>query len=219
MFEAAEGLPFLLTTCAWQTTVLLGVGLVATLVLSRRSSRAHHVLLLAILACFAVPPGTVLVEVLNLGAVPEAPRVVQVPVPVADSDLPAPVPVALPTRSMPGPPRRSLPAERSAVLGTSRTLSSPAVASSSSPRITRARGVTVVTWACMLASLLALVRLAHSVIAGRRLVLMARPLCHDGINRAIQLAAKKHQLRTAPVARVSDRIRGPMIWCWNQTRE
>lgn len=54
-------------TCLWQSIVLIAVGLSASFLLRRRSSRAHQVLLLSIVAAVIVPVVSTLVKHYELG--------------------------------------------------------------------------------------------------------------------------------------------------------
>ena len=55
MLEALRPGESILWDYVWQSTVFLGVGLGASVVLARRPARAHRLLVLAILAALAAP--------------------------------------------------------------------------------------------------------------------------------------------------------------------
>lgn len=57
----------LLWTCAWQSTFLAALGLIAAYVFKDRTSRAHQVLVLSIVATLIVPVASMFVKHYKLG--------------------------------------------------------------------------------------------------------------------------------------------------------
>ena len=68
---------FFVRTCLWQSIVLVAVGLAASFLLRRRSSRAHRVLLLSIIAAVIVPIVSALVKQYELGMFVAEPAAMQ----------------------------------------------------------------------------------------------------------------------------------------------
>ncbi len=58
---------FPLSSCVWQSTIFLVVGLVSSFILRHRSARAHQVLFLAMIAAVIVPIMSILVKHYELG--------------------------------------------------------------------------------------------------------------------------------------------------------
>ena len=70
---------FSLSSCVWQSTIFIVVGLVGSFILRHRSSRAHQVLLLAMMAAVIVPIMSILVKHYELGVFVAEPVVIQSP--------------------------------------------------------------------------------------------------------------------------------------------
>jgi len=68
---------FSLSSCVWQSTIFLVVGLVGSFILRHRSARAHQVLFLAMIAAVIVPIMSILVKHYELGMFVAEPVVIQ----------------------------------------------------------------------------------------------------------------------------------------------
>ena len=68
---------FPLSSCVWQSTIFIVVGLVGSFILRHRSSRAHQVLFLAMIAAVIVPIMSILVKHYELGVFVAEPVVIQ----------------------------------------------------------------------------------------------------------------------------------------------
>ncbi len=68
---------FPLSNCVWQSTIFLVVGLLGSFILRHRSSRAHQVLFLAMIAAVIVPIMSILVKHYELGMFVAEPVVMQ----------------------------------------------------------------------------------------------------------------------------------------------
>ena len=75
----------LLWSCLWQSTIFVGIGLGGSFILRHRSSRAHQVLFLSIIAAVIVPLMSILVKHLELGMFVADPAVIQ---PQAEDSMP-----------------------------------------------------------------------------------------------------------------------------------
>jgi hypothetical protein len=68
-----------LWTCVWQSTMFITLGLAGTFLLKHRSSRAHQVLLLSMIAAVIIPAAGLLVKHYELGVFVAEPAVIRLP--------------------------------------------------------------------------------------------------------------------------------------------
>ncbi len=211
--------------CLWQSTLCLGLGWAASWLWKRHPSRAHRILLVAIIAALLTPPLSQVIRQCGWGILERAPD------PPAARGSPAirnaePGPraaaasesaarqdgewsMAAPIESPPVEDRAlqgSLPAPRP---GAGRNGKEPFLA----PAVPL-RGAALGAWCCL--TLLAAARLAAGFIRGRRLVARSRLLRDRALQRAARAASRKFGLRIPPAIRVSAEVESPVIWCWRQ---
>jgi beta-lactamase regulating signal transducer with metallopeptidase domain/protocatechuate 3,4-dioxygenase beta subunit len=212
----------------WQSTLWLAIGLLAGRVWRRRAGRAHLLLILATSAAVVSPLLTATVRRLEWGVLP--------PTPIVASDAPnlkdAPrmlpqepvvsTPVDLPIdvhknsgpdqpASWPVPPAVPTPV---ATIETAESASQPETLRQPwRPQVARLLPL-VLAGLWLAASFLLAIRLAISLLAGRRIAREARETATPQLSAALREAADGLSLATAPHLRVSARVLCPMIWCW-----
>ncbi|MFH1742317.1 MAG: M56 family metallopeptidase, partial [bacterium] len=195
----------LLWSCLWQTTFCLLLGLGAGSLLARRPARAHYLLVIAILACFAAPVTSLVIRHLGWGIFVEKAPVVESrsfrpPPPAPTPAIAEPEPAAI---SSSPPPEPTLPkTERIEQRGTIVPLSIPYKS--------------LLIWAWVFLSVLACVRLVCSLVKGIRIVNRARPVTDPEIQNAVTAVAQQLGLKRIPEAFISDHVAGPLIWCWRR---
>src|SRR5580698_1047115 len=223
----------------WQSTLWLAVGLLAARVWRRRAGRAHLLLVLAMAAAFVSPLLTVIVHRMQWGFLPAPPE--PPPVVVTGTELPAPAAeVHHPDDQLPreraDSPDEFAQSELDSMPGRSTSSIEPEVATSDptareqpqdaettetalepppAPFTWTSRVTAALAAAWSIASLLLLVRLAISLLAGTRIVRTAREETDPQLVAALGEATRALGLRGAPSLRATPHIRCPMIWCWS----
>ncbi len=214
MTNAAGGSIPTLAAIAWQSSVLLALGLAGSLWLGRRPARAHRVLLLAMAAALVAPVAAHVVRVEGWGlwsaaatAQAGSDRTVD-----GSSSLmaAAPSPMAGPTAP---PLLRPTPAAMPSV----RTLPFAASLEPERPATGfRVSAAALVGWTWAGLGLLFFARLAAATVAARRLVREAEPIADDAWRRAAEIAARRLGMPETPELRASASVRCPSIWCWGR---
>jgi len=192
---------FSLSSCVWQSTIFIVVGLVGSFILRHRSSRAHQVLFLAMIAAVIVPIMSILVKHYELGLFVAEPVTIQSPAEdltmgsnygspgiISAENIghkPSPIGDILPS-TMAGSESTTFP-WRSLVLG---------------------------GW--IVASLILAARLLVTFVLGVRLLGRALPLDCQRIEEALNLARAKLGIDKDVNIYSSDSIRSPVIWCWRR---
>ena len=189
-----------------QTTVLLIVGLGASLLWSRRPARAHCVLVLAIGACFLSPVLTLGARSLNWGLFSTQSAHVQPPQINGTDSMLSTSPGDAQLRHLSG-------AEHQQSGGIGFLLPSPDRAAI---RNSMTSWILALSWLWALVVLVGAIRLVHSFLVGQRLVRSAKPLHDSRIERLVAGAAKSLGLDRAPTVLVSHCIACPVIWCWGR---
>ena len=213
----------LLWTFLWQSAAFTTMGLVAAFAFVRRPSRAHHVLLLAIVAAVVVPLATVSVRYLGLGLFAAEPVAIAAPAePIAVNlsasprlDVTEAAPVHLEPRS-----DRSL--EPVSLAETERVDVKPAgprAASYSAPLPTPSQSRqfpwrTVLLFAWAAASAMFTLRLVLKFVVGVRLSKSAIPVESHEVGEATRLAAAEVGIAGSVRLLTNERVHSPMIWCW-----
>jgi beta-lactamase regulating signal transducer with metallopeptidase domain/peroxiredoxin len=193
---------FPLWVCAWQSTVFVVVGLVASFILGRRSSRAHQVLLLSMIAAVIVPIASILVKHYELGVFAAKPTAIK----SQDERW-----VMSDNREATGivaaeePQRQAAPIEE--VVSSSASVSRD-------PEFPW-RFVALCGW--IAASSILAVRLLVSFMLGVHLLGRALPLDCEIIEQAVHLAKVRLGInRDVQVLSSSRDVRSPVIWCWRR---
>jgi len=192
---------FSLSSCVWQSTIFLVVGLVSSFILRHRSSRAHQVLFLAMMAAVIVPIMSILVKHYELGVFVAEPVVIQSPAKdwaTASDYGPPGVLLAENIEHSPGPIEEILPS----TMAVSETTEFPW------------RSVVLYGW--IAASLILFARLLVTFVLGVRLLGRALPLDCQRIEEALNLARAKLGIDKDVMVRSSLGVRSPVIWCWRR---
>jgi beta-lactamase regulating signal transducer with metallopeptidase domain len=190
-----------LSSCVWQSTIFLVVGLVGSFILRYRSSRAHQVLFLAMIAAVIVPIMSILVKHYELGMFVAEPVVIQSPAEdlTGGSNYGAPGIISAENiEHNPGLIEKDLPS---------------ALAGSESAKFPW-RSVMLYVW--IAASLILFARLLVTFVLGVRLLGRALPLHCERIEQALHLAGAKLGIDKDVSIRNSQGVRSPVIWCWRR---
>ncbi|MCH7556100.1 MAG: redoxin domain-containing protein [Planctomycetes bacterium] len=189
----------LLWSCVWQSTIFLVVGLVSSFILRHRSSRAHQVLFLAMMAAVIVPVMSILVKHYELGMFVSEPVVIQSQAEdwVTASNYGASgVILAENIEHKPGLIEKNSP---------------PAITGSESAKFP---WHLVVLYGWIAASLILAARLLVTFVLGVRLLGRALPLDCQRIKEAAYLAKAKLGIDKDVMVRSSRGVHSPVIWCW-----
>ncbi len=192
---------FSLSSCVWQSTIFIVVGLVVSFILRLRSARAHQVLFLAMIAAVIVPIMSILVKHYELGLFVAEPVVIQSPAKdwatASDYDPPG-VLLAENIEHKPGPIDEILPS----TMAVSESAEFPW------------RSVMLYVW--IAASLILAARLLLTFALGVRLLGRTLPLECERIEEALHLARAKLGIDKDVKVRSSRGVRSPVIWCWRR---
>jgi beta-lactamase regulating signal transducer with metallopeptidase domain len=207
-------------TIAWQSTVILALGLVLAWLLRGQAAKAHLALILASTAAVVSPLLTGTVRQLDLGLLTARP--------VAEMDRAdragvAPASPAIERSDLTPIDRVAQPAEVMANPTISPAFEARAVSRAENlpaevPRIWTSRlrelfpAALAVCW--IITSLTLAVRLAVSLLRGRRTAREAGDEANEELRAALRAAADALAVRRVPHLRVSPSTRCPMIWCW-----
>jgi len=193
---------FPLSSCVWQSTIFLVVGLVSSFILRHRSSRAHQVLFLSMIAAVIVPIMSILVKHYELGVFVAEPVVIQSPAEnlgrVGNFGAPGFI-SAEDIEHKPGLIEKDLPS---------------AVAGSENAEFPW-RSVMLYVW--IAASLILFARLVVTFVLGVRLLGRALPLKCGRIEEAVHLARAKLGIDKDVKVHSSRGVRSPVIWCWRRS--
>jgi len=188
---------------ACQSSLVLGVGLLASYVLQRRAGRAGQLLLAAMIAALALLPANIIVRNYNL-ALPANQRPAQAPAqsPVAAEPFTPTAPLAA----------ISVPADPIVI---------PRTIAPSDPSVPQALdGSARIDWnqvllcAWVVVSLALFARLFISFVRGNKVIKYADPIHDATIQRAVEIVRRKLGLATSVDIRSSGQIRTPALWCW-----
>ncbi len=203
----------------WQSTLFLGLGLAASVVLARRAARAHRVLLLSILAALITPVLAATARRCGWGLLSEGAERPASPI-SARAAAPASVDISLPP-----------PAQQHAKLTEAnganrlvgpRVLNTTEIAPIPEPSAVERYGLgsasvrTLVFGSWLILSCLAVIRLVTSLFLSVRLVLWARPVHDATLMAAVDVAGTRLGVIQVPDLRISSRASCPTIWCWNR---
>ena len=187
-------------TCLWQSMVLIVMGLTVSFLLKRRSSRAHQILLLSILAAVIVPVISALVKHYELGVFVAEPVVMQsqLEYQVIESDFSQLGPVAGDFGHEPGPIEGDL---------------APVMAGSQSAPLPWPR---IALYGWIAASLILTIRLLVTFVLGVRLLGQAQSLDCAKMEEAAHSARAKLGIGREVEVYSSRGVRSPVIWCWRR---
>lgn len=195
----------------WQSTAFITAGLAISFAFRRRPCRAHHVLLLSIIAAVIVPIGTTSVKHFGLGLFAGKPVKIHRPaesvanyMPIDNEfDVTGLPPIIHGYTEVAQIKSAPIPAHE---------YSSPAVASSQSYEFPWRK---VLFWSWVTISLILSLRLTFVFAMGVGMLGRVVPTDGTRIREAIRTAGAKlgitHQVRIY----TNDRIRSPIIWCWS----
>ena len=194
-----------LVVVAWQTTVLLTLGIAGILVWRRHPARAHRILLLTVLACFVAPVLTFAVRSLDWGMLGTLPVTSANPATMAETaDTIGPIP--------PG----AAPMITEMVSVDSAAASLPGTATLGGRSIGDYWS-SAWPWLWAIVSLVAVVRFTRALALARRMVSRAAPVDDPTVKSIVAAAAETLGVKAAPTVASSDSIHCPMIWCWRPT--
>ena len=209
---------------AWQSTAVLGIGLLSARLGRPRPSRAHRILASAAVACLVVPPSYLIAGRLDLGLIAaEPPSVAAEPSgPIARgpegtaqalsvSNEFGPHPTSAVSGLAPSRGRMPDPSTADAVVAAPKG-PTPAVAA---VRPSRAIGaVALIAWAVL--SAMGMARLAASFLSGLGVVRRSCPVEDGAIRDASNAAARRLGIAKTPEVRRSNEVRCPAVWCWGR---
>ncbi len=190
----------------FQSTVCIAVGLIASLLLRRRSARAHQVLFLAMIASVAVPAMSMIVRHYELGIFVDKPAVTksqlaEIPiVPIITEHEISPLP-AIPNSYYPDPiePEYSIPAA--------------AVPSEAKAKLPLSA---IMIWSWIIVSTILAARLFVTFILGLRTLRRAFPLDCDKLEKALLIAKDKLGIDKPVDVLAGSTVSSPVIWCWSR---
>jgi len=187
-------------TCLWQSMALVMAGMAASFLLRRRSSRAHQVLLLSIVAAVTVPVVSTLVKHYELGVFVAKPAAApwQLQTEAVAGDFYPSGPIAQDFGYEPGPIEGDLP---------------PVVIVSKSAPLPWTR---VALYGWIAASLVLTTRLLVTFALGVRLLGRAKPLDCKKMEEAVRSVSTRLGIGRAVVVCSSRGVRSPVIWCWRR---
>ncbi len=196
----------------WQSTAFITAGLVISFAFRRRPCRAHHILLLSIIAAIIIPIGTASVKHFGLGlfegkpvTIPQSVEPIVHYMPMNNefhiTELPLLMPVYTGITKIDSTP---IPAYE---------YPSPAVASSKGFEFPWRK---VLLWSWAAASIILILRLAFVFAMGLGLLGQAVPTNSIRIREAIRMAGAKLGITQQVCLYTNNRIRSPIIWCWSK---
>jgi len=187
--------------CVWQSSLCIGLGLLASLIYKGRASRAHRVLLLAMTAAVIVPVISALVKHYELGLF------------VINND-----PIQIEARDLSNvksyAPPEFVASEEMEYTPSAAVTTTPAAAINQPQRI-YIPWRSIVTWGWFILSFILLLRLLVTFILGIRLLGRAESLNCEKIQAAASIARAKLGLSKSVEVYKSSEIRSPVIWCWS----
>lgn len=187
----------------WLSTLLLACGLLAARLWRTHPARGHGVVLLSLLAAVAAPLVSQVVRSGGWGMLSETPVVAttvgsmgsNASLTRVDRKIPPSTPSAREPRTPP--------------LAINHQTASGAAPFDIQQALSRAA-----FWLWIGLTVLALLRLFHSVVAAALLVRRSHSVADAGLSAALASAAAAMGIRTAPQLRTSDKVGCPSIWCW-----
>jgi ankyrin repeat protein/beta-lactamase regulating signal transducer with metallopeptidase domain len=187
-----------LSSCVWQSTLLMVIGLVGSLLLRHRPARAFQVLFLTMIAAVVVPAMTALVKHFELGVFVAEPVTLQ---PIS-MDLYSAVPLKDP-EAMIDPQ-----------VNTKGHLDATLAEGGSTGIYIPWREILLLGW--MTATLALLGRLFVAFMNGVCMIGRSQPDVREHIQQALGRATSRLGVKNKLQIRASGEIHSPMIWCWSR---
>jgi ankyrin repeat protein/beta-lactamase regulating signal transducer with metallopeptidase domain len=191
----------LLWSCVWQSTIFLVVGLIGSFFLRHRSSRAHQVLFLAMIAAVVVPVITTLVHHYKLGIFVAKPDVIE-------RSVGHMVPMGVDHKGEAVTPQDG---DHNA-----HQIEHNSPISAVKQRAVELPWYTVTLWAWIIVSFILAIRLVLTFLMGVRLLNRAGPLDSARIQEALGLAKTRLAIAKDLTILCSEHVRSPVIWCWKR---
>jgi len=191
----------LLWTCVWQSTIIAALGMAISLILKRRSSRAHQVILLSIISAVVVPAASHFVKHYGLGIFATKPIAIQT---LAEDRFPSSHYIA------PEVVQAENTKQESTV---SRETTAPF---QNRPRHTKFPWRSAAFYGWIAASLFLAGRLLVTFILGARLLGQAAPLDCERIEQAVRQVKMTLGINKDVKVYSSQRVCSPVIWCWGR---
>ena len=189
-----------------QSTVCVTAGLIASLLLRRRSARAHQVLLLAMIASVAVPAMSMIVRHYELGIFVDKPAVTK----SQFAEIPI-VPIIIEYEKSP----LSVIPNAYYTEAIEREYSIPAAAFTSEAK-TKLPLRTILMWSWIIVSTILAFRLLVTFILGLGTLRRAFPLHCDKLEKALLIAKGKLGIDKPVEVLAGSTISSPVIWCWSR---
>ena len=182
--------------CLWQSTIFVAAGLAGSFLLRRRSSRAHQILLLSIIAAVVAPAISTIVKHSELGLFVAEPVAAQSQLETEDFSLPGFVAQGIEYEA-----------------GSVDVALTPVTTVPQSPPLPWAR-IAFYGWAA--ASLILAMRLIATFLLGIRLLGRAERLACEKMDEAMRSALASLGIGKGVEVHSSQRVRSPAIWCWKR---
>ncbi|MBN2316683.1 MAG: HEAT repeat domain-containing protein [Sedimentisphaerales bacterium] len=190
-----------LWTCVWQSTIFAILGLTGSYILKHRSSRAHQVLLLSMVAAVIVPAASMFVKYFGWGAFVAKPVVIHSP---KENPLRINHPNASEIIQAKSVENSPVPAEENTATAGVR------------PYDVKFPWYSVLMYGWIAASAISATRLLVTFLLGFRLLKRASLLECKRIDQAILLAKENLGINKDVKVYCSHRINSPVIWCWRR---
>ena len=201
-----------LVTVLWQSSLCLGLGLVASVVFRRRPARAHGVLLCAVVAAVLGPLATVGFRSAGWGVLPPASPIIASNKAISSQPPASSLQDERPTDGRPSSGRSALLHPTISPGPAPNARDGEAVAG---PQHTWTLTRLVYTGWSLLSGVVAL-RMLLLMVLDRRLVREARRVKDPAAQRVLDGVARRLRTGASPEVRVHAGIRSPMIWSWQR---
>jgi len=207
----------MLWTVAWQTSLMLAFGLLASQIWSHRPARAHRILILTIISCLTVPALTLAVRELDWGLLARPVNeqsTTFLPVEHVDattSTAIAPAAVEFRANAQNAAPQSAIAGERSSL----EPASVVGEVREKEAREARLSPMVCLTWAWAILSGVVALRLVRLLHRARVFVTGRQPAEASLLRQALNQAASRLGLQTSPELCVSS-VGCPVVWCWGR---
>lgn len=207
----------MLWTMAWQTSIMLAVGLLASQIWSHRPARAHRILILAVIASLMVPAFTLTVQRMDWGLLAQSvDGQPMMHLPLASVDTAEPAVVAPATAELPTDAPTAAHLSLAATEPTSfEHLDEIGEVQKPESRDARLSPAVLVLWAWAILSGVLALRLVRLLIRARILVAKRQSAEAPALRHALNTAASRVGVQTSPELCVST-VGCPAVWCWGR---
>lgn len=190
----------------FQSTVCIAAGLIVSLLLRRRSARAHQVLFLAMIASVAVPAMSMIVRHYELGIFVDKPAVTKFQL----SEIPiVPIIREYEISSLPAIPNAYSPP----AIEPEYAIPAATAVSEAKARLPLS---TILIWSWIIVSTILTARLFVTFILGLRTLQRAFPLHCDKLEQALLIAKGKLGIDKPVEVLAGSTVSSPVIWCWSR---